>query len=315
MTLTHIQSTSREQTWFEADDGLPLSGTWHRPARPRVPTSAYVLLAPAMATPASFYEAFADWLADEGHTVLTFDYRSTTADASGLRRERADLLTWAGDAAAALEHVDTERRDRDVTAPIVWIGHSFGGQILPFVRHDLLSAAVLVATGHGYFRHNPPYLRRRAPLLWRGLVPLTTALAGYFPGRRLGILGDLPTGVVRQWGRWCLHPEYWGADVPDIRGRHALITHPVTLCLVRDDALVTRSGPRALAEQLTGATVTHVDVVPTQHGLTAIGHHGMFRPSLRHVWPAIFGTAPCGRRGQSVGPTGAPRRPNKLSQR
>lgn len=288
MTLTYIESTRREQTSFAADDGRVLAGTWYRPVHSQSSTRGFVVLAPAMATPARFYDPFARWLADEGHTVLTFEYRATTAGASALRRERADLLTWAADAAAALEHADRVRQDRDPTTPIVWIGHSFGGQILPFVRHDLLSAAVLVATGHGYFRHNPPPLRRRARLLWRALVPLTTTLTGYFPGRRLGILGDLPTGVVRQWGRWCLHPEYWGADVPDIRARHALIDHPITFVSVSDDGLVTGDGPRALAQQLPSASVTHLDVAPTQVGLTGIGHHGLFRPALRHVWPSLF---------------------------
>ena len=132
---------------------------------------------------------------------------------------------------------------------MTWIGHSFGGQVLPFVRHDLLDSAILVATGNGHYHHNPPWLRRRAPLLWRGIVPLTTAVAGYFPGRRLGILGDLPSGVARQWGRWCMHPDYWGADVRDIAARHAHITHPVTLISVSDDPLVTRTRTRR-----TGAT-------------------------------------------------------------
>ena len=158
-----------------------LAGTWYRPVHSQSSTRGFVVLAPAMATPARFYDPFARWLADEGHTVLTFEYRATTAGASALRREGADLLTWAADTAAALEHADWVRRDGDPTTPIVWIGHSFGGQILPFVRHDLLSAAVLVASGHGSFRHNPPPLRRRARLLWRVLVPTHNHTHGLLP--------------------------------------------------------------------------------------------------------------------------------------
>ncbi|MCY4728573.1 alpha/beta hydrolase [Nocardioides sp. STR2] len=273
----------RERTAFRADDGRVLEATWFRP---RSPGAGRVLIAPAMATPAAFYAAFATWLAGRGMTVLTFDYRGTTATPSELRRETADLLTWAGDAAAALEHLLDDAPAGDHT-PVVWIGHSFGGQVLPFVRHDLLDSAVLVATGNGHYHHNPAWLRRRAPLLWRGIVPLTTAAAGYFPGRRLG-LGDLPTRVARQWGRWCMHPEYWGADVRDIAARHALITHPVTLVSTSDDPLVMPSGPAALARALSNAPVSVVDLSPDQLSVDSIGHHGLFRRGLAHAWEAVF---------------------------
>ena len=282
---TDARATVRgERTAFRADDGRLLKATWFRP---HSPGAGHVLIAPAMATPARFYAGFATWLAGRGLTVLTFDYRGTTATPSELRRETADLLTWAGDAAAALEHLldDTSAASH---SPVTWIGHSFGGQVLPFVRHDLLDSAVLVATGNGHYHHNPPRLRRRAPLLWRGIVPLTTAVAGYFPGRRLGILGDLPTGVARQWGRWCMHPEYWGADVRDIADRHTLITHPVTLVSMSDDPLVTRSGPAALARALSESPGSIVELSPDQLGVEAIGHHGLFRPELAHAWEAVF---------------------------
>ena len=231
-------------------------------------------------------------------TVLTFDYRGTSATPSELRRETADLLTWAGDAAAALEHL-LDDAPAGNHSPVTWIGHSFGGQVLPFVRHDLLDSAVLVATGNGHYHHNPPWLRRRAPLLWRGIVPLTTAVAGYFPGRRLGILGDLPTGVARQWGRWCMHPDYWGADVRDIAARQALITHPVTLVSTSDDPLVTRSGPAALARALSEAPVSIVELSPEQlavdsdraprsvpsRACTCLGGRVRAAPAARPAWP------------------------------
>ena len=268
-----------------ADDGHRLAGTWFRP---KGPSKGHVVIAPAMATPAHFYRQFAGWLTEQDLTVLTFDYRGTTSTPAELRRENADLLTWARDAAAALEHAVDDAAASGGRSKVTWIGHSFGGQILPFVRHDLLDRAILVATGNGHFHHNPPWLRRRAPLLWRAIVPLTTAVAGYFPGRRLGILGDLPSGVARQWGRWCMHPGYWAADVPDIEARHATITHPVALLWMTDDALVTRSGPATLAKALTSAPVTLQQIKPVEHGVTSIGHHGLFRPQLFTAWETIF---------------------------
>ncbi len=46
-------------------------------------------------------------------------------------------------------------------------------------------------------------------------APVLTPLFGYFPGKALRMVGDLPAPAMRQWSRWCRHPEFaWGAE-PD----------------------------------------------------------------------------------------------------
>ena len=65
-----------------------------------------------------------------------------------------------------------------------------------------------VAAGSGYWRENAPQLKRIVFYFWFVLVPLATALCGYFPGRKLRKVGDLPAGVVMQWRKWCLNPKY-----------------------------------------------------------------------------------------------------------
>ena len=65
----------RVQTTITADDGRELAATWFEPTGlPTAPVGA-VLVAPAMATPAAYYAAFATWLASHGFRTLTFDLR------------------------------------------------------------------------------------------------------------------------------------------------------------------------------------------------------------------------------------------------
>ena len=64
-----------------------------------------------------------------------------------------------------------------------WVGHSLGGQAVPFVDHSRLDRIVTVASGTGYWRLNPPAIRWRAPLLWLGIAPVASRVAGYYPGR------------------------------------------------------------------------------------------------------------------------------------
>jgi predicted alpha/beta hydrolase len=42
---------------------------------------------------------------------------------------------------------------------------------------------------------------------WHVIVPLSVARHGYFAGRRIRAVDDLPHGVVAQWKRWCSHPD------------------------------------------------------------------------------------------------------------
>ena len=200
---------TRYNETIAADDGRELRANWFEPRDPR----GAVLLVPAMATPASFYRAMAGWLADAGFLTLTFDYRGTGGPAE-LRAEKGDIVRWAGDAASALESL-VQRADG---LPVTWIGHSLGGQVLPFAHHGLVDRVVAVSSGNGYWRYNVPAVRRRAPLLWHTLAPTAIAATGYFPGRRLGIIGDVPPNVMRQWRRWCLSPRVLpGGRAPDPR--------------------------------------------------------------------------------------------------
>jgi predicted alpha/beta hydrolase len=285
-----------EPTVLLADDGRELRATWFRPG---LPARGAVLVVPAMATPAAYYSALATWLVESGYLTLTFDYRGTGSPAE-MRAERGDLLRWAGDAASALEHL----LDYSGDLPVTWLGHSLGGQILPFARHDLLDRVLLVASGSGYWRLNVPSLRWRAPLLWRAIAPAAIRATGYYPGSRIGLLGDLPPNVMRQWGRWCLDPSYLGADVRDAADRFREVTVPITTLSFTDDELLSGASMRALEEWYVAAPVEARRFAPADLGVERVGHHGFFRAAHRPAWDQLVLPALASRQFGSEG--GAP---------
>lgn len=262
-----------------ADDGRELRATRFEPS---TEARGAVLLAPAMATPAAFYAPFATWLAESGFHVLALDYRGT-ASVEEMKAERGDVLRWAGDAASALEAL----LDEDLGLPVTWIGHSLGGQLLPFARHDLLDRAMLIAAGSGYWRYNQPSIRWRAPLFFRTIAPVAMRFAGYYPGRRLGLLGDAPSAAMRQWSRWCLSPDYYGVDVPDLDSRLAELSLPIAALSFTDDELLSARSHLALEEMYAAAPVEAHRLAPADLGLERIGHHGFFRAPMRPAWDAV----------------------------
>jgi len=265
-----------------ADDGRDLAITVFEPVRQ---VRGVAVVASAMATPASFYTAFARRLSERGIRTVTFDYRTAFGTPEELRREDADVDRWSADAAAVLAAVAADA-ERD-GLPVTWIGHSLGGQIIPFVDHERLAAIITIAAGDGYWRRNAPALRRKVPFLWWVAAPVAMAVTGYFPGRKLGLGGDLPSGVLKQWSRWCRHPGYLQVDHPDAADLFAAVTAPITVLSFSDDEVLSLDSTRFLHGLYIGSDQVHREVRPIDVGVERIGHHGFFRKQHAHLWDEL----------------------------
>lgn len=265
-----------------ATDGHALAACRFDP--PGAP-EASVVIAPAMAVPQAFYSAFAEWLAGQGYAVWTFDYRGTGESLRGpMRNAVCDLGDWYGKDYDAMLRAAT---DLHPNLPLFAVGHSFGGQCAPLLpSRDLLDGLVNIAAGSGSMRHNTPAIRRTAPLLWYLLVPVLCALFGYFPGARLGLIGDVPAGAMRQWRRWCLSADYLLGAEPGAREAYSTARFPVLALTFPDDELVLEAGSRMLHEAYQAGNVDYRLVLPEPFGLRRIGHSGFFRPqSEATLWP------------------------------
>jgi predicted alpha/beta hydrolase len=270
----------RASVTITADDGRELAGTWFEPTG--VDPVGVVVVGPAMATPASYYAAFATWLATQGLRTLTVDLRGTESVAA-MKAEDADVLRWFGDMADAVDHALAEAGD----LPVSWVGHSLGGQAVPFLDHSRLARVVTVASGTGYWRLNSPGIKWRAPLLWHVIAPLATRAAGYYPGRSLRILDNVPAGVMRQWGRWCLHAEYLGVDVPNAADRFASVTAPMTVLSFTDDELMSDASIADLHDRFVNADQVRQRYSPAQLEVPRMGHHGFFRARHQDLWDEL----------------------------
>ena len=264
-------------------DGFRLSARLFEPAA----IVGAVLLVPAMGVPQRFYKKLALWLCDQGFLVMTFDFRGIGESATTpLARLDVDIETWASqDAAAALAALAERARG----SPLTWIGHSLGGQIVPFVpNRSQISKVVTIATGSGYWRENALPLRRKAWFFWWFAVPLATPLFGYFPGQRLGMVGDLPRGVIRQWRAWCLHPEYVvGAEGPRVRSLFAAVETPVTSLSFSDDEMMSAENVASIHGFYSAAPKRMRRLRPSDVGVRAIGHFGFFRSEMEQsLWKA-----------------------------
>ena len=266
--------TSPLHRQLDNGNGHRLSSHWFHPAGE---ARGVVLIVPAMGVEQRFYAAFAQWLAEHGFVTVTFDYVGMGLSRQGpLRDLQVDVIGWGRhDCSAMLDAAAAAAG----SLPVFWIGHSLGGQILPFVRgSERIRRAFTIATGSGYWRENTRSLRNRAWLLWHLIAPLVTPLAGYFPGQRLGMVGDLPRGVIEQWRRWCLHPEYAvGAEGEAVREAYSAVRTPITAISFTDDEMMSGRNTESLHGFYRAAPQTAKRIAPTQIGVERIGHFGFFR--------------------------------------
>ncbi|WP_312597941.1 alpha/beta hydrolase family protein [Stutzerimonas nitrititolerans] len=274
-----------EALTIDNGNGHLLASHWYRPAGE---LRGAVLIAPAIGVKQRFYADFASWLATRGYLAVTFDYVGIgQSRRTSLRVLKVDILDWARhDCSVMLDRL----ADAANGAPLYWIGHSLGAQVLPLVQgHERLARIVTIAAGSGYWRENSPQIRKQAWLLWHGLAPVLTAVAGYFPGERIGAVGDLPAGVIRQWRRWCLHPDYLlGVEGEPIQRAFDAVKTPLVSLSFTDDEMMSARSTEALHGFYTSAPKTMRRMTPSEVGVERIGHFGFFRKHFQaNLWEPL----------------------------
>jgi predicted alpha/beta hydrolase len=274
-----ISTTAREDALsLRSGDGTPLAATAFEPESQ--PWAA-VLIAPAMGIPAGYYARFARWLSQQGAAVLMFDYRGMGGSRFGkpLRGLKADLDDWLLDQDAAL----LAMAKRWPGLPLLLLGHSLGGQqaaALP--SRDRLAGVVGVALGSGYVGDLVPSYRLQARLFLHLIGPAAIAVAGHFPGQRLGLVGDVPKGAMLQWRRWCLTSGYL-LDAEQRRPLYKAARFPLVSLAPADDEMLAESGLRMMFEAHGNARV--FERLQPQNG-ARIGHTGFFKEPHREThWP------------------------------
>jgi predicted alpha/beta hydrolase len=248
---------------------------------------AAVIIPSAMGVAQQFYTNFAQWLASQSYYVATFDYRGIGLSAPpSLRGFPVNIFDWAEDCAAVIDAVKTQLPD----VPLHWIGHSLGGQLLGLIpNRERIDRVVTVATGSGYWLENAWRTKSMVWWLWFFVVPIALRVAGYFPGKRLRKVGNLPRGVMAQWRRWCLSREYVvGAEGERVREAYASVRIPMLSLSFTDDEMMSARGIRSLHGLYTNAPVEYRRIAPPEVGAKRIGHFGFFRPQFeRTLWPLV----------------------------
>src|SRR5690242_17733263 len=114
---------------------------------------ATMCIAAAMGVKRDFYAPIAQFFAENGIHALTFDYRGIGGSRRGdLAKLDADVGTWIEKDLAAML---VEARNPDPYLPLLYVGHSLGGQVIGIAPgSEAVRAVVTANAGSGYYRLN-----------------------------------------------------------------------------------------------------------------------------------------------------------------
>lgn len=310
--MTAERTSPWQQIRFAATDGYGLGGYyWPGPEHPR----GAILINAATGVAARYYCRYGTWLESLGFRVLAWDYRGIgLSRPERLRQLRATKQDWGAlDCEGALQELLRRSPGLEVQA----VCHSIGGFALGLAESArLVRRALFVGCQYAYWRDYHPARRLSYLARWHLFMPALAGALGYFPGRRLGWLEDLPRGVALEWGlrfhpsfhrfyRYLPHARRPEAG-PALEERMGNFSGDILALADVQDEYATPAASRRLLGYFRQGQRHFVQIAPEAEGLPPLGHFGFFHDKFRDslwersgrwllsgekAWPPLFSLA------------------------
>lgn len=245
-----------------------------------------IIISSATGTPQSYYKRFAQFMSTHGFAVITFDYSGVALSApKQMKGYKSSLVHWGKyDLTAVIEYA----QQNFPNAKLYHVGQSIAGQVLLFCpKADVFEASVQVACQTGDWNLWPWYFRFILFFNWHILRWITNTF-GYFPGKRLGIMEDLPKGVGLDWSYSGLDNQYLPNKIENKDEQLAAIKKlPVIAYSFTDDRTAPLKSVKSLHALYRSEQLTHHHIRPKDFGIRKIGHFGFFREKCKMFWKEI----------------------------
>ena len=266
--------------------------------KPKEDVNKVIVIAPSADVTQDYYYDLAVYLMQNKIAVITFNFRGTGLSAPReLKQFKANLENWA-------QHdLDAVLRFAKKIFPkqeLIFIGHGIGGEIVGLAAaSQFISRILLVSCALSCTR-----LRRWRERIWingmKQFIRITSLIFGYFPGKGLRMLNNLPKGVMDEWIHWCNNENGLFDDFPDYN--YMKLQVPLLAFSFSDDWRSQESGIKALLKHFSSAYIQWYHIKPKQLGVRKIGHSGFFNARFQKTLWQLFLIWADGAKNENVNP-------------
>lgn len=243
--------------------------------------SKVMLISSATAVKRSYYKKFAVYFAQNGFAVYTFDYSGFGASGNQtdyLKSHRYGVKGWGAIDQAAMVRLI---QNRHPNKKIVLVCHSIGGQVTGFnPLNTAFAKVVMAASQSGYWKTYNGIDRLRLWLFWNFFIPVFTPIFGYYPGKSIGIVDNLPKSVVREWRKWGLKKDYFMHFYNNIDYHFDQMKGPIRMYSFTHDNFASKTGVDWLSNQYKNAKVERIHFDKNTEGKRP-GHFGFFKEEFK----------------------------------
>jgi len=234
------------------------------------------------------YFSFAQFLSEQGFTVITYDYRGIgLSKPSKMKGFEASMRTWGTkDYKAITNYIKTNFSDYQKFC----LGHSVGALILGMNQDSEMFKEFIFVGTQNAFVGNLKFKTRIEAYLGFGIVqPLSTKVLGYFPANWFGLGESLPSGSACDWRILILNKKSTNKLLEKVEDFSRNLTQKVFVIRAEDDVWLTEKGVKSLLQN------TYPNLKPTYRIIKTsesekgeIGHINFFRSYNKKLWHIIL---------------------------
>ncbi|WP_299066072.1 alpha/beta fold hydrolase [uncultured Polaribacter sp.] len=247
-----------------------------------------LIIASATGVKQKYYQKFAQFVADNGITVLTFDYsgigHSLTKPIKELHSDAAD---WGRkDLESIIRYVKTNYPN----FKIVILGHSIGGQIIGLAESSTqVHKIILIAAQSGYWKFWKGIGRAKMWFNWYVLFPTLLKTFGYLNSKKLSGMENLPKNVADQWRKWGKNPDYIQSDKSIKLKYYDKIKVDISAFSIEDDDFAPLKAVKWMSRQYTNSKIKSTHLKAKDFGVKRIGHFGVFKDKFKTtIWKTLL---------------------------
>lgn len=245
---------------------------------------ALLIIASATGVKQGYYHKFAQFIASHEIIVITFDYTGIGRSLNGpIKALHNNARDWGQfDLDGVINYAIN--RYPDLRKSI--IGHSIGGQLIGLSKASLqLDKVILVAAQSGYWGFWRGFAKVKMWFNWYLLFPALINLFGFFPGKKLGVMENLPKEVTKQWSKWGRHKDYLLSEIPVEQTVYHKLNSDFTAYSIDDDRFAPKKAVDWMCDVYTNAKFKRIHLDPKDFNTNSIGHFGIFRERFKEsLW-------------------------------